>query len=274
MSNPSSTSATITWETDIEAGGLLRYRTAGTPDPFVTVQENRSLQRLHQVRLIGVLVANTTYEFKAESGGTVSATSTFRTTTSATFAPGGVVVADISRVGGALQVGAEEAMLFVTVKRFDDARRSFPLSVFTDAQGAGLITLNLFNDADGQLFPIPRIGDSLFVDVRAGLLGSQQTKFAITSNSPEPIFLGSIVLQPEVLAGELTTLEDTPASGTLIALDIGSNALTFSIVSQGIKGAAAITNAATGAYIYTPLPEAHGVDTSLSKPMMDCTIQT
>ncbi|MEE2708037.1 MAG: T9SS type A sorting domain-containing protein [Gemmatimonadota bacterium] len=200
MSNPSSTSATITWETEMETGGLLRYRTAGTSDPFVTVQENRSLQRLHQVRLIGVLAANTTYEFQAESGGIVSATSTFRTTTSATFAPGGVVVADILRVGGALQVGAEEAMLFVTVKRFDDARRSFPLSVFTDAQGAALITLNLFNDADGQLFPTPRIGDSLFVDVRAGLLGSQKTKFTITSNSPEPIFLGSIVLQPEVLA--------------------------------------------------------------------------
>ena len=40
MSNPSPTSVTITWETDVEAEGLIRYRTAGTSDSFITVQEN------------------------------------------------------------------------------------------------------------------------------------------------------------------------------------------------------------------------------------------
>ncbi|MDP6054763.1 MAG: Ig-like domain-containing protein, partial [Candidatus Latescibacteria bacterium] len=260
-SNHSPSSVTITWETDVEAEGLLRYRAAGTSGPFVTLQENRSLIRLHQVRLQGGLSANTTYEFEVESGGTVSATSTFRTTTSATFAPPGVVVADIFRVGGGLPVGAEGAMLFVTVKRFDDARRSFPLSAFTDKNGSALITLNLYDDANGAFFPVPRIGDSLFVDVRSGLLGSIKFTTTIATNpASAPIYLGSLVLAPEVLPGELTTLEDNPGSGTLIALDTASNALTFSIVSQGTKGVAAITNAATGAYTYTPLPDVNGVD--------------
>jgi len=261
-SNHSPSSVTITWETDVEAEGLLRYRAAGTSGPFVTLQEKRSLIRLHQVRLQGGLSANTTYEFEVESGGTVSATSTFRTTTSATFAPPGVVVADIFRVGGGLPVGAEGAMLFVTVKRFDDARRSFPLSAFTDKNGSALITLNLYDDANGAFFPVPRIGDSLFVDVRSGLLGSIKFTTTLASDpAAAPIYLGNIVLPPEVLPGQLTTLEDSPGSGTLIALDTGSNALTFSIVSQGTKGVAAITNAATGAYTYTPLPDVSGVDT-------------
>jgi len=65
---------------------------------------------------------------------------------------------------------------------------------------------------------------------------------------------------PAAQNGALTTDEDTPASGTLSASDVDGDALTFSIVSNGTKGTAAITNAATGAFIYTPNADANGSD--------------
>ena len=66
---------------------------------------------------------------------------------------------------------------------------------------------------------------------------------------------------PVAADGTLTTLEDTPASGTLVASDVDGDALTYAIVANGTKGTAAITNAATGAFTYTPNPNANGTDT-------------
>ena len=58
----------------------------------------------------------------------------------------------------------------------------------------------------------------------------------------------------------LTTNEDTVASGTLNARDGDAETLTFSIVNSGSKGTAVITNAATGAFTYTPILNANGTD--------------
>jgi VCBS repeat-containing protein len=66
---------------------------------------------------------------------------------------------------------------------------------------------------------------------------------------------------PVAANGALTTLEDTPGTGTLAATDVDGDALTFSIVANGTKGTAAITNAATGAYTYTPNLHVSGADT-------------
>ena len=63
-----------------------------------------------------------------------------------------------------------------------------------------------------------------------------------------------------VAANGTTTLEDTPASGTLVATDVDGDALTYAIVANGTKGSAAITNVATGAFTYTPNPNANGTD--------------
>ena len=66
---------------------------------------------------------------------------------------------------------------------------------------------------------------------------------------------------PVAANGTLTTLEDTPATGTLVASDVDGDALTYVIVTSGGKGTATITNAATGAFTYTPNPNANGTDT-------------
>jgi hypothetical protein len=60
--------------------------------------------------------------------------------------------------------------------------------------------------------------------------------------------------------GSLATAEDTPASGLLAADDSEDVNLSYHIVSQGTKGIAVVTNAATGAFTYTPNSNANGSD--------------
>lgn len=61
--------------------------------------------------------------------------------------------------------------------------------------------------------------------------------------------------------GTFITNEDVAKSGILSANDVDNSSLTYSIVSNGNKGAAAITNASNGAFIYTPNANANGSDT-------------
>jgi hypothetical protein len=65
---------------------------------------------------------------------------------------------------------------------------------------------------------------------------------------------------PAAQNGALSTVEDTSATGTLVATDPGGLPLTYSIVSSGSKGTATITNAATGQYTYAPAANAYGSD--------------
>jgi hypothetical protein len=65
---------------------------------------------------------------------------------------------------------------------------------------------------------------------------------------------------PTAFDGALDTLEDVAAGGTLAATAPEGQALTFSIVANGSRGVATIADPGTGAYTYTPNPDAHGVD--------------
>ena len=66
---------------------------------------------------------------------------------------------------------------------------------------------------------------------------------------------------PVATDGTLVTDEDVAATGTLTASDLDSSSLTFSIVANGSKGTVVVTDAATGAFTYTPQPNANGSDT-------------
>jgi len=59
---------------------------------------------------------------------------------------------------------------------------------------------------------------------------------------------------PLAAAGLLTTAEDTPATGMLTGFDFEGSSLTYSIVTppSPAQGTVAITDAATGAYSFTP----------------------
>jgi hypothetical protein len=66
---------------------------------------------------------------------------------------------------------------------------------------------------------------------------------------------------PVAQNGTWTTTAGTPVSGTLVASDVDGNQLTFALATSGTKGTTTITNASTGAFIYTPNAGTSGKDT-------------
>jgi uncharacterized repeat protein (TIGR03803 family) len=91
-------------------------------------------------------------------------------------------------------------------------------------------------------------------------------EFIGTTSSGNPAG-GGVVFRLSVNSGPpvaddaaFTTLEDELLAGTLTASP-GGAPLTFSLVTNGTLGTAAITDAATGAFSYTPNANASGTDT-------------
>lgn len=65
---------------------------------------------------------------------------------------------------------------------------------------------------------------------------------------------------PTSSGGPFTTNEDTPLSATLSGSDPDGDPLTFTVLSQPANGTVVITNAAIGAFTYTPNPDYNGPD--------------
>jgi hypothetical protein len=65
---------------------------------------------------------------------------------------------------------------------------------------------------------------------------------------------------PSATDGSPSTQEDAATTGALSATDPDGDPLTYSIVLNGTKGTASITNVTTGAFTYTPNPNANGTD--------------
>ena len=61
-------------------------------------------------------------------------------------------------------------------------------------------------------------------------------------------------------APPITTPEDTPVSSYAKGSDVNGDALTFAFTSNGTKGTATFTDAATGAYTYSPNANENGAD--------------
>jgi VCBS repeat-containing protein len=59
----------------------------------------------------------------------------------------------------------------------------------------------------------------------------------------------------------ISTLEDTPTSGQLQGSDLDGHPITFSIVDSASMGTVTLDDTETGAFSYTPNPNAYGVDT-------------
>ncbi len=68
-------------------------------------------------------------------------------------------------------------------------------------------------------------------------------------------------LSPVAHDGTLNVLKDSPANGVLSAVDESGAPLIYTLVSNGAKGRATLTNSKTGTYRYVPNPGATGGDT-------------
>ena len=94
--------------------------------------------------------------------------------------------------------------------------------------------------------------DTFTFKVNDGTEDSDTGTITVTINS-----LG----KPMAENGALNAKEDTEANGTLSATDADEDPLTYSIVVNGTKGTAEITDTATGDYTYTPNQGETGTDT-------------
>ncbi len=117
-------------------------------------------------------------------------------------------------------------------------------------------TVVIINAATGAYTYTPDLNyngpDSFTFKVNDGSLDSNTATVNITVTAVNDA--------PTATDGALTTAEDTPAGGTLTGADIDSGSLTYSVVSQATHGNVVITNAATGAYTYTPDLNYNGPD--------------
>ncbi|NIO76521.1 MAG: tandem-95 repeat protein, partial [Armatimonadetes bacterium] len=85
---------------------------------------------------------------------------------------------------------------------------------------------------------------------------------ADTNNNRVVHLLLSPVNQPPVASDDsISTNEDVATSGSLSANDPEDDPMVYSIVSNGTLGTAIITDPLTGAFTYTPNPDANGTDT-------------
>ena len=75
---------------------------------------------------------------------------------------------------------------------------------------------------------------------------------AISGTATVTLTVNPVNDAPVALAGTLTPAEDVATNGTLVATDVDSATLTYSVVSQtNAHGTVLITDASTGAYTYT-----------------------
>jgi hypothetical protein len=109
---------------------------------------------------------------------------------------------------------------------------------------------------DGQLVASPT-GVTSFKRIILGDQWSGNTNITYFDD----ISIKDANIKPVVVGTTLTTPQNTVVSGTLSASDANGDPLTYSIVSNGTKGIAVVTNSATGAFTYTPNAGQIGTDT-------------
>jgi uncharacterized repeat protein (TIGR03803 family)/VCBS repeat-containing protein len=130
-----------------------------------------------------------------------------------------------------------------------------PLTFSIVANGA-LGTATITNSATGAFAYVPNLNangaDSFTFKADNGTI---DTNVATISVSIAPVNDS-----PVAQTGTLTTAEDTSATGTLVANDVDNVTLSYSVSTGPTKGTVLITNATTGAFTYTPTPNATGAD--------------
>ena len=153
-------------------------------------------------------------------------------------------------------------------------------SAVTTMEDVATSSTLIASDPDGDpltysIASAPSMGSAIITDVATGAFtytpdpdktGTDDFSFKASDGSSDsnPATVTITIVAdndaPVAQAGTLSTNEDTPAPGTLVANDPDGEPLTYSIASQPGMGSVVITDAATGAYTYTPDPDQNGED--------------
>ncbi len=132
----------------------------------------------------------------------------------------------------------------------------------------GMVTIT--DQTSGSYIYTPNVNaagaDSFSFKVNDGMVDSNPATVSITIN-----------VAPVAVDSTQSVTEDIAANGVLNASDGNGDTLSYSIVSNGLKGSAVITDIVTGAYTYTPNPNVTGVDSfsfKVNDGLLDSNIAT
>ena len=128
-------------------------------------------------------------------------------------------------------------------------------------------TLRLTSVAQGAHGTVTHTTTTITYTPAANYHGSDALTYTI-SDGNGGVATGSVALTvtpvndaPVAQNSALTTRADTLLTGMLSASDRDGDALTYKLLTSGSLGQATLNNARTGAFTYTPQPNASGVDT-------------
>jgi len=137
--------------------------------------------------------------------------------------------------------------------------------VATDADNDSLVYTLVTNGNRGTAVITDAATGAYTYTPNTGVNGTDTITFkandGTTDSNVATISILIINSPPVAQDGNLTVNQDTAGNGTLVATDAENDSLIYSIVSNGSKGTAVITDTATGAYTYTPNPGENGDDT-------------
>lgn len=124
--------------------------------------------------------------------------------------------------------------------------------------------------AGGNPSPVNIAGQNITAYAMQNLLSDQKYSFVLTAyrgnDESSPTIAVTVDAQgsgntaPSASDASISVAENGAYSGVLSADDPDGDALQYSIASSASKGVTAVTNTATGAFIYTPNPNATGSD--------------
>lgn len=176
------------------------------------------------------------------------------------------------------QVDSAEGVVALTVSPVNDApvAPDGTLTTEEDIPGAGQLTASDL-DGDSLTYTIVRNGSKgevVISDAASGMFTyapksneNGQDSFVyrvsdgvLTADATVTVTITLVNDAPVAIDGALATEEETSASGQLTATDPEGDSLTYSMVTNGAKGTAKITNASTGTFTYVPAQNENGQD--------------
>ena len=149
-----------------------------------------------------------------------------------------------------------------------ETNENIPATIFvlandSDPDGDQLTVQSVTQGANGS---VANNGNSVTYTPKPGWFGNDSFSYTLsdgqggTATATVQVAVNEVNYAPVAQNLTATTMENTPIGGQVLATDADGDPLTYSIVSNGSLGVAVITNPATGAFTYTPAPDAFGTD--------------
>jgi VCBS repeat-containing protein len=136
----------------------------------------------------------------------------------------------------------------------------------SDIESTNILFVKVSDPANGSISNFSGTAGTFEYRPNANYNGSDSFTFRVSDGtsvsvtSSVTIIVNSVNDAPTVAASSITVIEDLAYVGQMSGSDVDSPSITFSLLVSPNKGIVSISNAATGAYTYTPFPNSNGAD--------------